>query len=153
MSELGEISEKVEFRNAPEVPWFPTHLSDLNKMGTNTLSVGDGIEYVDHPSFSDPEYKQRRNDIAMVAFDYQMEDAEIPRVQYTEQEVGVWNYCYSRLKEIYKEGACEQHNNALNNMERLCGYAPDNIPQLDDISKFLLEETGWRLRPVGGLLT
>ena len=82
-----------------------------------------------------------------------MEDAEIPRVKYTDEEVGVWNFCYTRLKELYKEGACEPHRIAMDHMERQCGYAPNNIPQLDDISKFLLQQTGWRLRPVGGLLT
>ena len=33
------------------------------------------------------------------------------------------------------------------------GFGDDSIPQLDPISKFLMEKTGWRLKPVGGLIT
>lgn len=33
------------------------------------------------------------------------------------------------------------------------GFSADRIPQLDPISKFLFAKTGWRLKPVAGLLT
>lgn len=33
------------------------------------------------------------------------------------------------------------------------GFNETTIPQLDDISKYLTSKTGWRLKPVGGLLT
>lgn len=38
-------------------------------------------------------------------------------------------------------------------LETNCGYSDDNVPQLQHISEFLQDCTGWRLRPVTGLLS
>ena len=41
----------------------------------------------------------------------------------------------------------------LTGISENCGFREDNIPQLDDISRFLHDCTGFRLRPVAGLLS
>jgi hypothetical protein len=42
------------------VPWFPTRIEDFDNVGNKVLVLGDGILDVDHPSFRDPVYRNRR---------------------------------------------------------------------------------------------
>lgn len=82
-----------------------------------------------------------------------MSDPDIPRIQYSKDENSAWNYCFSRLRKLIKKNACKEYNWALDQFEKHIGFNEHEIPQLDDISKFLQAETGFRLKPVGGLLT
>ena len=147
------MSSHMTVCGTPKVPWFPTKIMELDKMGKDTLKEGEGIQMTDHPGFNDKEYKQRRNYISSVAMGYKLDDKEIPRIEYTETELGVWKYIYPKLKKFYEHGAWKEHNESLEQFEKHCGYAENNIPQLEDISKYLLNKTGWRLKPVAGLLS
>lgn len=153
VEDMKKVAKHLTVCGTPEVPWFPTTIHDMEKIGKDTLSEGEGIQMTDHPGFSDQEYKRRREEITNIALKYNMFDKEIPRIKYTDTEVGVWSYCYPKLKEYYKDGACKEFLDALDQFEHHCGYAVDNIPQLEDISNYLKQKTGWRLRPVGGLLS
>lgn len=153
ITELSKMASHMTICGTPSVPWFPTKIIELDKMGKDTLKEGEGIQMTDHPGFNDKEYKQRRNYISSVAMNYLVHDKEIPRIEYTENETGVWGHCYSRLKKFYEHGACKEHNESLALFEKHCGYSENHIPQLEDISSYLKSKTGWRLRPVAGLLS
>ncbi|KAJ1952677.1 phosphatidate phosphatase pah1 [Dipsacomyces acuminosporus] len=54
---------------------------------------------------------------------------------------------------MYPKYACREFLHVFPLLEQNCGYGPDDIPQIDDISRFLKDCTGFTLRPVMGLLT
>jgi len=132
-------------------PWFPQKIQDLDLFTHKTLAYGEELDS-DHPGFSDSEYRKRRHAITQVARDYKYGQA-IPRIEYTEEEINTWRQVYNKLRELYPTHACRQFAHIFPLLEENCGYSPDSIPQLEDISKFLKECTGWTLRPVSGLLS
>lgn len=77
----------------------------------------------------------------------------IPRIEYTQEEISTWRIVYQRLKEIYPKYACREHRYIFPLLEQNCSYGPDTIPQLEDVSRFLHDCTGFTLRPVTGLLS
>ncbi|RWS26957.1 tyrosine 3-monooxygenase-like protein, partial [Leptotrombidium deliense] len=60
---------------------------------------------------------------------------------------------YRKLLELFPTHACKQHVQVFKILEKECGYSPNNIPQLEDITVFLKKKTGFMLRPAAGLLT
>ena len=61
----------------------------------------------------------------------------IPTVEYLQSEIETWGVVYRKLKELYPTHACRQFNHIFPLLEENCGYSPDNIPQLNDVSRFL----------------
>jgi len=60
---------------------------------------------------------------------------------------------YENLKGFFATHACKQHRYIFPLLEQNCHYSETNVPQLQDISMFLKECTGFTLRPVAGLLS
>ena len=110
------------------MPWFPTQISDLDLIGKKLLQKGSGITDVDHPGFRDPEYMDRRELIAQISSSYSMADEELPRVEYTETENKVWNYCYTRLTKMHEVHACREYNEIIADFKKHIGYSEDVIP-------------------------
>ncbi|EGG19879.1 phenylalanine 4-monooxygenase [Cavenderia fasciculata] len=132
-------------------PWFPRKISDLDLYANRCLEMGSELSS-DHPGATDQKYLERRREIARIASVYKYGE-KIPRVDYSKEEVETWGIIYKNLKDLLKTHACKQHAYILPLLEQNCGFSETNIPQLQDISDFLTECTGFRLRPVQGLLS
>ncbi|XP_014671573.1 PREDICTED: probable phenylalanine-4-hydroxylase 1 [Priapulus caudatus] len=133
------------------VPWFPRKISDLDRFANHILSYGSELES-DHPGFTDEVYRARRKEFADIAYHYK-HGQEIPRVKYTDEEIETWGTMFRELTKLYPTHACREFNHVLPLLMDNCGYRDNNIPQLQDVSEFLHDCTGFMLRPVAGLLS
>ncbi|CAG2192858.1 protein henna-like [Mytilus edulis] len=149
IDELKKIGKCVTI--VGEDIWIPKHVSDLDRYVDKVLSAGEDLE-ADHPGFTDAVYRKRRKYFADIALNYKHGES-IPRVEYTEDEVKTWNAIYTRLTALYPKHACKEFLEAFPLLQQKCGYSADNIPQLEDISNFLRDRSGFSLRPVAGLLS
>ncbi|XP_064628136.1 phenylalanine-4-hydroxylase-like isoform X2 [Lineus longissimus] len=134
-----------------EVPWFPRKIAELDRFANQILSYGSELE-CDHPGFKDQVYRARRKEFADIAFHYKHGQV-IPRVEYTEDEIKTWGTIFKELTKLYPTHACREFNHVFPLLMENCGYREDSIPQLQNVSEFLKDCTGFRLRPVAGLLS
>lgn len=147
ISSRPELSKK----SVAAVPWFPRRLSDLDSFASKTLEYGAELS-ADHPGFTDEAYRKRRAGITALARTYRT-GQPIPHIEYTQEEIATWRTIYRKLISLYPTHACKEHQFVFPLLEQNCGYGPDRIPQLQEVSDFLRECTGFTLRPVMGLLS
>lgn len=148
---MGDAQFHASGKGQFGVPWFPRRKSDMDSYGDKTLQYGVELE-ADHPGFKDPVYRERRIEIARRAKEHR-EGKPLPRVEYSEEEVKAWGIIYDKLSTLHQKYACKEFRYVFPLLEKECGYRRDNIPQLEDVSKFLKGITGFTLRPVAGLLS
>jgi phenylalanine-4-hydroxylase len=101
----------------------------------------------DHPGFADPAYRARRAAIAEVGASYRAGEP-IPDVAYTPEEDAVWRLISTELAAKHRRYACAEY---LRGAARL--VLPEHrVPQLREVDARVHELTGFRIRPVPGLV-
>lgn len=151
IKELQVLTQKLLVLDTKVVPWFPRQIAELDQVVNHTLDAGRELGS-DHPGFSDKEYRSRRAFIKQLA-DNDYFGAEFPVVEYTEEERHTWRHVYAQLQDLHEQFACREYQVAMSDLKTHCGYREDQIPQGRDISEFLEARTGFRFRPVAGLLS
>lgn len=151
IAELRDAAVGVVVLDHKDVPWFPRHIAELDRIANNTLDAGGALK-ADHPGFADPAYRDRRALVDHLARNYRY-GGEFPVVDYNDAENATWREVYARLADLRCRYACSEYQRALADMERNCAFGSDRIPQGREVSDFLESRTGFRLRPVAGLLS
>ena len=112
--------------------------------GTTDLVALDA----DHPGFHDPHYRARRNAIARAALEY-AEGVPVPRIDYLDEEHGVWREVWRNLEPLHARYACAESIEAA----RRVALERERIPQLADVNRVIEPLHGFRMLPVAGLVT
>ncbi|XP_065664050.1 protein henna-like isoform X2 [Hydra vulgaris] len=147
----SDASSYVSSDTSTEIHWFPKNEAELDQSPSHVLNYGLELDG-NHPSFTDPVYRQRRTELASIAKSYHYGQV-IPRITYTSQEIETWNSLFKILTEKYPIYASKEVNTMFPLLVKNCGYRVGNIPQLEDVSNFLKERTGFTIRPVAGMLS
>ncbi|KAG0255744.1 hypothetical protein DFQ27_006084 [Actinomortierella ambigua] len=132
-------------------PWFPRKMVDLDTFADKVLEMGEELD-ADHPGAKDPVYRARRAEITKIAKTYKT-GMPIPHIEYTKEENETWGAVFNKLTTMFPSHACREHQYVFPLLVQNCHYGPEAIPQLDSVSRFLKDCTGFTLRPVMGLLT
>jgi len=151
IEELKKHTANMLVLDQREVPWFPVHISELDGIANRTLDLGTDLAS-DHPGANDQVYRKRRMMLAEIANSHRF-GRELPRINYSSEEVATWGVIFKKLRGLQEEYACSEYLEIMKDMRDVCGFREDNIPQQADISYYLQRKTGFQMRPVSGLLS
>ena len=134
----------------PRCPGFPIHISDLDNM--QLVKLESEVVNPDDPLYSDKEYAVRRKYLESLNTGYKM-GSPIKRLEYTEQETATWTYIWDKLMPQIKEHGCAPFVKYLENFVEMGIFKRNEIPQLDDLNRYLIKKNNWRIKPVNGIIS
>ena len=115
---------------------------------STTTAPSPGVELpTDHPGCSDPEYRARRDAISQVGAAFEPGDP-IPDVVYAPEEDALWTLVSGELAVKHERLAVREYRDAAARLD----LPRDRVPQLREVDARLEALTGFRVRPVPGLV-
>jgi phenylalanine-4-hydroxylase len=102
----------------------------------------------DHPGFRDAAYRARRNAIAALALRHRI-GSPVADVDYIEPEHAVWRTVLEHLAPLHERYACAAYREAWPEV----GLATPRVPSFEAVNARIAARSGFRLEPVGGLVT
>lgn len=102
-----------------------------------------------HPGINDLKYLERRKYFHNLITHF---SNKIEKVVYTDYENKLWGLIFCKLKHIHLEYACTSYLKCFKLLEDNNIFSSESIPQILDINNFLLQRTGFQLKPVTGLI-
>jgi phenylalanine-4-hydroxylase len=102
----------------------------------------------DHPGFRDPAYRERRNAIARLAFEYREGDPP-PLVPYTGEEEEVWRRVWENLAPLHRSSAVREWRHAADELS----LDTRRVPQLAEVNDRFRGLAEVEMLPVGGLIS
>lgn len=148
---FASINLLAENSISVKAPWFPKHASELDNCNHLMTKYEPELD-MNHPGFADKVYRQRRKEIAEIAFAYKFADP-IPFIPYTDVENKTWRSVFRTVVDLMPKHACAEYRAVFKKLQDEKIFVEDRIPQLEDMSAFLKKNTGFTLRPAAGLLT
>lgn len=119
----------------------------IHEKSESTHSLRDLVQLdPDHPGFRDAGYRERRNQIARIAFEHQ--GGPVPSVRYTQEEQATWRTVWEHLEPLHRRYACAEYLDAA----ALVRLDREEVPQLEDVNGVLRRATGFAMKPVAGLV-
>ena len=104
-----------------------------------------------HPGFNDLEYLKRRQYFHDTVSHFI--NNGLGTVEYLDYEDKLWGIIYLKLKDIHLKNACSSYLKCFRLLEENNIFSVEKIPQLKNINDFLFSRTGFRLKPVNGLIS
>ncbi|XP_037942786.1 tyrosine 3-monooxygenase [Teleopsis dalmanni] len=148
---FSSINLLAENNISVKAPWFPKHASELDNCNHLMTKYEPDLD-MNHPGFADKVYRQRRKEIAEIAFAYKYGDP-IPYITYTDVEVKTWRSVFRTVLDLAPKHACAEYRAAFKKLQDEKIFVDERLPQLQEMSDFLRKNTGFTLRPAAGLLT
>jgi phenylalanine-4-hydroxylase len=116
-----------------------------DKVKFKVLEANDDL-ISDHPSFSDPEYRKRREEINLLP-------ADIDVIKYKQEEIHTWKTVWENIRALHDKYACITYNENMKDLIENNIIEGDHVPQITKVSNYIENKSGFKLYPVNGLLS